>query len=458
MAGLYALAGGEEALAARVAIVEAAERSLDVQYYIWRGDRSGLYLFEALRRAARRGVRVRLLLDDNNTTGLDETLMTLDAEAQIEVRLFNPFAQRKLRSLAYLHDFSRLNRRMHNKSLTSDGSVTIIGGRNIGDEYFDAVPEAAFADLDVLAVGPIVGQVSTDFDRYWASGSAYPVASLVAAPAQAVVEERLAAMAAVARDDGAENGARGREFLDTLLRGDSRLTWAVTRLVSDDPAQVLEASLPPAPLVERLEEILGTPRTLLEIVTAYFVPLQEGVDYLSALVRRGVDVRVLTNSLAATDVVAVHAGYARWRKALLEAGVSLYEYKPLAPTPGSGSAGGSGAGSLGSSSSSLHAKTFSVDHARVVIGSFNFDPRSLQLNTELGFIVDSPELARAVEDAFGDKVPRTAWQVTLTDAGELQWTGMEDGVATRHDHEPAANFWRRAGAAAYSILPFDWLL
>ncbi len=466
-AGLYPLAGGEEALAARVALIDAAERSLDIQYYIWRSDPSGLYLLEAIRRAADRGVRVRLLIDDNSTAGLDDTLAVLDAHPAIEVRLFNPFARRTARMLDYLADFSRLNRRMHNKSLTADGQATIIGGRNIGDEYFDAVREAAFADLDVLAVGPIVAQVAGDFDRYWASRSAYPAAGLIASPEQAVVTERLAALTAAAAERGARHDAQAREFLEGLLGGDSRLVWAETRLISDDPEQVLDGAAPPAPLVERLERILGTPRILLEIVTAYFVPLQEGVDYLAELVARGVEVRILTNSLAATDVVAAHTGYARWRKAVIEAGVSLYEYKPAAPTPPSGAAAGrKGAPALGigrgprgsGSSSSLHAKTFSVDHRRVVIGSFNFDPRSLQLNTELGFIIDSAELAGSVEEAFAANVPQTAWKVSLADDGQLRWTGHEEGRPVRHDSEPAASFYRRAAAAVISLLPLDWML
>ena len=186
-AGLYALAGGREALAARVVLADAAERAIDIQYYIWRNDRSGIFMFDAIRRAADRGVRVRLLLDDNNTLGQDPILWTLDRHPNIEVRLFNPFVQRSARLFGFLTDFGRLNRRMHNKSFTVDNQATIIGGRNIGDEYFDATDERAFADLDVLAVGAIVDQMSTDFDRYWKSESAYPVGQLLTAVSQDVM-------------------------------------------------------------------------------------------------------------------------------------------------------------------------------------------------------------------------------------------------------------------------------
>ena len=494
--GLYPLAGGREALAARVVLADAAERSLDIQYYIWRNDVSGMLMFNVIRRAADRGVRVRLLLDDNNTPGLDDTLQVLDSHPNIEVRLFNPFVRRKLRMIGYLTDFSRLNRRMHNKSFTADNQATIIGGRNIGDEYFDAAEERAFADLDVLAVGAVVGEVSADFDRYWSSGSAYPVDRLlppVSEETAAGVWSALAAAEGVPAASGYSEAVQKTRFLRELFEDSLELEWAVTRMVSDDPAKVLEKSAPVASLPERFEAITGRPKRLLEMVSPYFVPMQEGVDYLVSLAREGVEIRVLTNSLAATDVVAVHAGYAKWRKRLLQAGITLHEYKPLSVTPRSpggaaagrgnrpprkgdgkgekgvsvgsagsigsiGSGGSGGSGSIGSSSSSLHAKTFSIDGSRVVIGSFNFDPRSIELNTELAFVIESPALARAVDEAYSRNVPQTAWQVTLTESGDLQWTGSDDGVATRYDDEPQAGFWRRAGASAISILPIDWLL
>jgi putative cardiolipin synthase len=492
-AGLYALSGGREALAARVVLADAAERSLDIQYYIWRNDRSGTFMFDAIRRAADRGVRVRLLLDDNGTAGQDSILWALDRHPLIEVRLFNPFVQRNARLIGYLTDFSRLNRRMHNKSFTADNQATIIGGRNIGDEYFDATDDRAFADLDVLAVGAIVDQVSTTFDRYWSSESAFPVDRLLQPSSEEEVSGLLERVAQAPAGPGYleyTEAVQKTVFLRDLFEGRLGLEWAETRMVSDDPGKVLGKTPPPAPLPERMDKLFGQPRQVLELVSPYFVPLQEGVDYLVGLARSGVQVRVLTNSLAATDVVAVHAGYARWRKDLLAAGVSIHEYKPLAPTPKSGaeadsrsarrteraaggigrdragglagSMGGSGiwrrGGAYGGSGSSLHAKTFTVDRSRVVIGSFNFDPRSLNLNTELGFVIDSAAIASAVDDAYTRNVPLTAWQVTLTAEGDLQWTEQLDGVVVRHDEEPGAGFWRRAGAAAISLLPIDWLL
>jgi cardiolipin synthase C len=486
-AGLYTLAGGREALAARVVLADAAEQALDIQYYFWRSDRSGMFMFSAMLRAAERGVRVRLLLDDNNTVGQDPLLWTLDRHPNIEVRLFNPFVQRSARAVGFLTDFNRLNRRMHNKSFTADNQATIIGGRNIGNEYFDATDESVFADLDVLAVGAIVDQVSTEFDRYWKSGSAYPVERLLPPVAQDVMKgllEDVASAGGSAAVVDYTDAVLNTRFLRELFDGRLELEWAVTRMISDDPAKVLGKAAQPPSLPERMERIFGEPSHLLEMVSPYFVPMQEGFDYLQSLAKQGVEIRVLTNSLAATDVVAVHAGYARWRKPLLQAGVMLHEYKPAAPPPPSGDRGpakrkgGSGSGDGGSrssvasvgsvgsrgalragaSTSSLHAKTFSIDRRRVVVGSFNFDPRSLDLNTELAFVIESAALASAVDEAYTRNVPLTAWQVTLTETGELQWTEQVDGKIVRYDEEPEAGFWRRAGAGLIGLLPVDWML
>lgn len=458
--GIHALPDPYDAFAARVLLARVAERSLDVQYYIWRNDVSGTLLFEALRVAADRGVRVRLLLDDNGTAGLDTWLSLLNLHPNIEVRLFNPFVVRRPKWLGFLTDFSRVNRRMHNKSFTADNQATIIGGRNIGDEYFGAADGVLFADLDVLAVGPVVGAVSGDFDRYWASDAAYPVERLVAPP-DASQRTRLAALAA----DQARSPTAGRymrdvgdtPFIRDLLQGDLALDWAATRMVSDDPDKVLGEVGDGGLLIHQLGALLAEPRRKVELVSPYFVPTGAGVDALAGLVAQGVEVRVLTNAWRATDVPVVHAGYAKRRQALLQAGVSLYELR------GEASAGPAfKVGPLGSSGSSLHAKTFAVDDARVFIGSFNFDPRSARLNTELGFVIESPTLARGVAAAFSDTVPASAYEVRLSPQGTLYWVERraEDGRTTeiRHDREPGTTPLSRAALWFLSLLPIEWLL
>jgi putative cardiolipin synthase len=454
--GVVPLADGRDAFAARALLADAAERTLDVQYYIWHADMSGTLLFEALHRAADRGVRVRLLLDDNNTGGLDGVLAALDAHPNIEVRLFNPFPSRRWRYLGYLADFARLNRRMHNKSFTADNQATIIGGRNVGDEYFGAGDNVLFVDLDVLAIGPVVNDVSRDFDRYWASGSSYPVDRLLPPASPAAIAGLAAAASSIERDPAATAYVRAiarLPFVRALLAGGLRLEWAVTRMVSDDPAKGLGRAATESKLPQRLRATLGAPECEVELVSPYFVPTAAGVESFTALARQGVRITVLTNSLQATDVVAVHAGYAKRRRPLLEAGVILFEMKRTSSRPAA-----EDHRLTGSSASSLHAKTFSVDRARIFIGSFNFDPRSARLNTEMGFVIDSPAMARMLADAFADEIPKRAYEVRLSHTGALQWVEREDGRRIVHDREPGAGFWLRALVSLMSVLPIEWLL
>ncbi len=456
VSGVYPLREARDAFAARFLLAEAAERTLDIQYYIWRQDMSGTLLFKALHEAAERGVRVRLLLDDNSTSGLDSTLAALDSHPHVEVRLFNPLAIRKPRALGYLADLSRMNRRMHNKSFTADNQATIIGGRNVGDEYFGATHGVVFADLDVIAVGPVVGEVSNDFDRYWASASAYPADRLLPPAGAAQIAELASAASRVERDPAAVaymTALRNSPFIRELTAGTLPLEWVATRMVSDDPAKALARARRETLLPHKLKTIFGTPAVRVDLVSPYFIPTATGVDAFAAWAARGVKIRVLTNSLEATDVAAVHAGYAKRRKALLAAGITLYELRLSSGAPPSKSAG-----SPGSSGSSLHAKTFAVDGSRVFIGSFNFDPRSAELNTEMGFVIDSPELARQIAAVFDSDVPLDAYEVRLSDSGRLCWIERQDGVSLRHSAEPGAGFWRRAGVRFLSIFPIERLL
>lgn len=463
VSGIYPLREARDAFAARYLLAGAAERTLDVQYYIWHQDMSGVLLFKALHEAAERGVRVRLLLDDNNTPGMDETIAALDSHANIEVRLFNPFVIRKPRAAGYVTDFPRLNRRMHNKSFTADNQATIIGGRNVGDEYFGAAEGVLFADLDVIAAGPVVRAVSNDFDRYWASQSSYPADRLIPPVSAAKIEELTAAASRVERDPAAVaymNAIRSSPFVRDLTAGTLPLEWAAARMISDDPAKALGRAVQEKLVFQQMKAIFGTPAERIDLVSPYFVPTADGVDTFVGWAGKGVKIRVLTNSLEATDVAAVHAGYAKRRKALLEAGVTLYELRlaPGAPVPRKAGAGSGSGSQVGSSGSSLHAKTFAVDGSRVFIGSFNFDPRSAALNTEMGFVIESPALARQMTAVFDRDVPANAYEVQLSDAGQLVWIERRDGVLLRHDTEPGTSFWQRAGVRFLSVLPIEGLL
>jgi len=456
LSGIHPLQDAHDAFAARMLLARAAERTLDVQYYIWRQDLTGLLLFEALHRAAERGVRVRLLLDDHNSGGLDPLLAALDSHPQIEVRLFNPFALRRMRTLNLLTDFRRLNRRMHNKSFTADSQATIVGGRNVGDAYFGATDGVLFADLDVLAVGAIVPEVSRDFDRYWNSASARPLEGLIPRAEAGALEALSTRAASASRSPGAVSyvaAVKDGELVKRLLARTLNFTWAPTRMLSDDPAKAQGTAGEAGHLTTELFPLVGSAQTSLDLVSPYFVPGAQGTERLAELARQGVRLRILTNSLEATDVAAVQAGYARRRKPLLEAGARLYELERQ------GGEAAATSGPWGSSGSSLHAKTFAVDGREIFVGSFNFDPRSARLNTELGFVIESPALAGLLGALFDEPIPRLAYEVRLDDAGRVRWIDHAPGAEpVIFDHEPNTTFPQRAAVWFLSLLPIEGLL
>lgn len=452
--GVVELRDGRDAFAARVHLADAAEYTLDIQYYIWRNDMSGTLLLEALRRAADRGVRVRMLLDDNNTDGLDDLLAALDSHPNIQIRLFNPFVIRRVRTLN-VYDFFRLNRRMHNKTFTADNQVTIVGGRNIGDEYFAAHQEIDFVDLDVMAIGPVVSDVSKDFERYWNSEPAYTVRSILRRPTRASIEAIAQEAERVTGDPKALAYVRAlnhSRFVQDLIAGTLRYEWAVTRTLSDDPAKVLGRVRPHELLATRLRSTLGDPTREMQLVTAYLVPTRAGAGALIDLARAGVKIKILTNSLEATDVGIVHAGYAKRRKQLLRAGIEIFELKRMTTT-----SAGRDRKLTGNSGSSLHAKTFAVDRERVFVGSFNFDARSAQLNTEMGFVIASPILAERVAESFVSDIPSRSYKVQLTPSGRLQWIDQDDGATVRI-REPGTSALRSFMVWLLSKLPIEWLL
>lgn len=417
---------------------------------------SGRLLFSALLAAARRGVKVRILLDDNNTLGLDSTLRMLDAHPLIEVRLFNPFSFRTLRALGYLTDFARLNRRMHNKSFTVDGEVTIIGGRNVGDAYFGAGEQPLFSDLDVLAIGPVVADVEQDFERYWRSGSVSTLQKVLD-----VNDEEIDARVQLPEDWKSDPVARryldrlsSTRFATHLESRTLQLIWAKTRLVSDDPRKGQGKAREHTLLPQRMMNLIGQPEKSIDIISSYFVPTRSGVALLLTLRRKGVRVAVLTNSLAANDVAVVHAGYARWRKKLLRHGVELYELKP---TRDAGPVQHD-RGLTGNSGASLHAKTFSVDDHHVFIGSFNFDPRSAMLNTEMGFVIESESLAKLFHQRFTRNQREAAWTLRLDRWGRINWIEHQDGQEKVLKKEPKTRLSQRLLVRLASWLPVEWLL
>lgn len=449
--GFRLLSNGSEAYALRMYSAQVAVRSLDIQTYIWHSDLTGRMLAQRALAAADRGVQVRILVDDMDARAKDAGFAALDAHERIEVRIFNPFASRSgtaSRIGEMGSSFKRLNHRMHNKSWIADNRVAIVGGRNLGDEYFGASAESNFVDLDLALVGPVVREVSNSFDRYWNSPSNYPIVTI--SPA-AVSNEALDRLRAHLKATPAELAAspyasvlREDPDVQRLISGDTTLHWTSEwRFVSDDPLKLLSkgGAMERSAVLGTLGPAMGTAQRELHLISPYFVPGDEGTTRLVSAAIAGTDVRVLTNSLAATDVAAVHGGYSRYRAQLLEGGVKLWELKPAGES--------SGFSLRGSSGSSLHTKAMIIDDRQVFVGSYNLDPRSTSLNTEQGVLVSHPALARELEGIFDMQSSAAhAWRVQRVD-GKLQWS---DGEHT-WKRDPGASAGRRFQAWLTKWLP-----
>ena len=463
--GVHGLADGRDAIAARLVLADSAQRSLDVQYFIWSQDLVGKVLIERLLRAADRGVRVRLLLDDLGTMPTDEVLLAIDSHPNIEVRMFNPVAMRSPRLLGIVTDIGRLNKRMHNKSFTADGQVAIVGGRNIGDEYFGANEVMNYADMDVVAIGPVVKQVSAEFDLYWNHAASIPIANLAqqntTPEAFAAKRAALVAHRETAGQSDYAKGVRQSKFAQELRSGNLSFFWGRATIVNDHPDKVLTSSTETAThLAPQLRGVADKTKSELFLVSPYFVPGKQGVELLAGVRRRGARVVVITNSLAATDGVPVHSKYKLYRKALLQAGVELYEIKPTATGDGDRSSGGGAFGSSGgsgSSGASLHAKTFSFDRRISYVGSYNLDPRSSKLNTEMGLLFDCPEFAKRLPINIERNIDRDTYRVELV-GNHLEWVTREGNKEVRFDSEPATSFGKRAKVTILSWLPIEGLL
>lgn len=454
LSGVVPLVSGHDAYGSRLALARMAERSIDAQYYIWHDDTTGQLLLKALYDAARRGVRVRLLLDDNGVPGLDDTLAALNALDNFEIRLFNPSTVRTPKLAGYAFDFMRMNRRMHNKAYIVDGAAAIIGGRNIGDEYFQVGDDHYFLDLDVLAMGAVVADTSAAFDAYWNSASAFGVEQIVGR------KGNLAAFLSKVADTEASD--RARTFADQLessaarfRNGQVRPELTAVQLVVDDPVKGQGTARRDQLMISRLITILGGVERRLDLVSAYFIPGREGAAFFENLAGQGKRVRVLTNAMNTTDVLVVHAGYAKYRRELLQAGIELFELKLRAGQP----SGRDELKPMGLSGAALHAKTFAVDDRRVFIGSFNFDPRSAQLNCEMGFLIDSPTMAAQTERNFDGPLELAAYRPVLTDDGDMVWhEKLADGRIEIHRQEPGAGWFKRAIITMVGWLPVEWLL
>ncbi|MEP6885966.1 MAG: phospholipase D family protein [Gammaproteobacteria bacterium] len=419
LSGIRVLSSGEEVLADLIALADHAERTLDIQYYIIHQDESARLLLHHLRLAADRGVRVRLLVDDLNTAGEDRRFMHLSQHTNVEVRVFNPFPGGRFatwsRLLASLGDIRRINHRMHNKLFVADNALAITGGRNIGDQYFTRDPLSNFIDLDVVAAGLIVPELSASFDAFWNSKYAYPIAS-VATP----VDHEPASSTPLDAAISTNANWLGHE----LESGSVELDWVPATVLADGPSKIASETSPEEEetIANNLQALMRSAKKELIVISAYFVPGKDGMEVFSKLVDQGVSIRILTNSLASTDSPLVHTGYSRYRARLLKMGVELSEVRPK----------------LGqkrarfhpfrSSNASLHAKALVIDQKTVFIGSMNMDARSAHTNSELGLVMRSPEIAHQVTSLLDDISADGSYRLQLVDhSDKIEWVSGEPG-------------------------------
>jgi len=458
--GAYTLGRGLDAFVARAVLARFAERSIDAQYYLYHDDLVGNLFTAELVRAAERGVRVRLLVDDMAIGDRDLGAAILASHPNIEVRLFNPFARDGSKLLQFITRFGSVTRRMHCKSFIVDNQAAILGGRNIGDEYFEAGHDLAFTDLDVMVIGPVVQKVSDFYDLYWNCDLAYPAEAIRGAPikpkeAAAARREHLEFVQAQ-QESPYLKALRESHLANAMRAGTAEFEFGPADLVYDHPEKLKDdvddeehhLSKQIAPYFEEVEKELL-------IISPYFIPGDGGVVFLTGLVQRGVRVAVLTNSLEGNDVGIVHAGYAKYREGLLRGGVELYEMRQALSKKERKTAGGA----FGSSHSSLHAKAFCFDRKKVFIGSLNLDPRALIQNTEVGVVIESGTMGKDFAAWFDGNMEQLAYRLTLETnyygSKYIEWHGLDEGELRTFYADPHSSFLKRFGLALLSVLPIE---
>lgn len=466
--GFRLLGSGLDAFATRLILMEAAETSLDVQSYLFHNDTTAKLFTHYLLRAADRGVRVRMLLDDFGHEGQEALFSALIQHPNISIQLFNPFGSRILPHLSFITNFSRANRRMHNKSFIADNQAAIIGGRNIGDTYFAADLYTNFSDLDVLGIGEFAPKVSGAFDLYWNHKLAVPVEHLArkSSPKKlAKVRRQLLLASSSERSRQYVERLQTLALLDELKSGQIELYWAQSELVYDHPDKILNAPTDDTGhMAPALMELLADATHEALIVSPYFIPANTGIEMFRNWIHSGASVTVLTNSLSANDVPLVHAGYAAYRKSLIKEGVTLWELQPTVKRPKKRKLRDK---KPNSSKASLHAKSMIFDRDTMFIGSMNLDPRSINLNTEIGVVIFNPTMADFASNVLQQELPHHAWRLDIQKS--KRWWGHSESLVwldestspaslVSLDIEPEATRWRRFQAWLFRFLPLERLL
>jgi cardiolipin synthase C len=468
LTGYHLLPDPLEALAARLHLIDKAEKTLDLQYYIWDNDKVGALALDGIIRAADRGVKVRLLIDDNNSKKMQGIYLALDQHANIEVRLFNPYRFRYMRTLDIALDLKRINRRMHNKSFIVDNQVALIGGRNMSNQYYNVSDNYQFSDVDVMLVGSASDEIIHSFDEYWNDDYAYPVVNLIDPKKYRLdfynLKQQVADHSQLASVQNFLDLTARADAFEQWLQNDIQLNWVEASVVKDPPNKIKSLANKDEYLYAQLAEQLTDPEHSVDIISAYFVPQKNGAQLLKDLSDDGVKVRVLTNSYQANDVGLVHAFYAKYRHDLLKNDVELYEFlstpefKNLNKNTDEISKK-SDVSLKGLSRSSLHAKIMALDEKQVFVGSFNFDPRSLKYNSEIGVVLNSPNLARAVHQTMDQNLSKYAYKLVLNANDKINWQLKNSQGETKiFSKEPKIKWWQKAGLKVISWLPLEDLM
>ncbi|MFC1601458.1 phospholipase D family protein [Candidatus Sumerlaeota bacterium] len=448
--GFYPLSKGMDAFGARLALMDHAERSIDAQYFLMKPDAAGLVFSSKLMEAANRGVRVRFLLDDIFTTANDRELIVLAKHPNIELRIFNPVSRKGVPSFNFLGNFRIANRRMHNKSFTVDNKVAIVGGRNIAEEYFQLRTEQEFFDFDMLCAGPIVKDISASFDTYWNHELAIPMEAFYGGHNEDTVKKTRRKIEQEEQEMGEPLYAQAvnTELMQDLFSGSLEPYFADAKVIIDDPQKLLENLSSEQKIVATtLTDALSNAEKEIIILTPYFIPGTNGVEYLKGILAKGVRVVVLTNSLATNNHVPVHSAYSSYRKPVLQAGAELWEARANAAELTFDD------GTKGFKELTLHTKGILIDGRYAFVGSLNLDPRSIDINTEMGILIDSEQLTGALVERIRQRMPQMAYRLELDDKNKVTWHAKIDGQEVVETKEPLTTGWQRFQAWLLKIAP-----
>ena len=457
-----AMSGAFQSIASRTHLIRKAKYTLDLQYYIWANDFIGNLMLEELLKAADRGVKVRLLIDDQNGTKIDRQLSALIAHPNISIKFYNPYQFRHFRIMDYLLHANRINHRMHNKLIIADGAVAVTGGRNISSEYFDASESFQFTDMDILFLGNAVTHANQVFQEFWNFELSYPVEKFINKGSQQdllALRQDFTKLGKMNHPTDEKVNVEQEELANELNQ--NKVNWAYAEFLADSPKKTLGKAQGKELIYHQIRNHMGDPQQEMDLIAAYFVPTKAGTDFINQFAKQNVKVRVLTNSLVANDVALVHAFYQKYRMDLLKNDVALYEFKPYIERKRRTwyeVVTGNVIPKKGKNKSSLHAKFIDIDD-KVFIGSFNLDPRSFNLNTEVGLVVKSDPLQEEISTLLDRTLNTVAYELKLNHFGEIVWLDHRpDGKVIEYKQDPESTRFQRLMMHTVSYLPIEWMM